>query len=595
MLDGDKVIHTASFVEDEAYAEENGSRQQPNPYHAFSRSQTVEGPVIFANYGTKEDYEFLKSRGVNLDGSIVLVRMGKLELGLKSKIAHAYQIQGMVTFSDYKSESWPAGPGYPDGAFERGSAVVSSFVPGDVLTPGWSSVSGHRIADPAKHPTTANIPIVPASWKDVQPFLDALKGHGVSVGDWSTEKPSVGEWWSGDADSPTVRLGVNIVTKNRHAIWNVFGKLGGVEQGELAVIIGAKRDSFCYGAVESTSGTAVMLELARIFMTMSAKLDWVPLRSIYFASWDGSNHNLAGSTEWVEYNIDELRRNGAVYISLDEAVSGKDFTATGHPMLQKAVESALVEVMHPATNNTMLSHWKEKHIEPFSSPGDYLAFQSYAGIASLELGFRGTAYPKGSCFDTFDWVQKFGDTEDFAYHRAISEVLSILILKLVDDPIVPFDVISYVSYLGWYLNDLKRYAESNSNYKEGVLNFDALKTSIDLLKGAGDKFNSWCNAWSSTVQSSGEPPIFSVHRWSWNTHLISIDKHLLDNIGIPSRTWFKHVIFGPQLWHPWEGDYAWGTYPAVRDQIESQNWKGAQNSIDRISTILTITANKLPI
>lgn len=93
---------------------------------------------------------------MNLDGSIVLVRMGKLELGLKSKIAHAYQIQGMVTFSDYKSESWPAGPGYPDGAFERGSAVVSSFVPGDVLTPGWSSVSGHRIADP---PSTLQLPI----------------------------------------------------------------------------------------------------------------------------------------------------------------------------------------------------------------------------------------------------------------------------------------------------------------------------------------------------------------------------------------------------------------------------------------------------
>lgn len=602
LLDGDKVTYAASLVEDEMYG--NGTdattHQQPTAYHAFSKAGSAEGPVIYVNYGSKEDLELLKSKNIDLNGAILLAKMGKVDLGVKAKLAHMYGAVGMVTFSDHPDKthrSWPEGPSYPEGAIQRGSASIPEIVPGDILTPGWSSISKHRVADPGNVQVLPEIPILPASWRDIKPFLEALKGHGVSVSnDWESDRPEIGEWWSGDQQSPRARMATSPIVKDRNAIWNVFGKIGGVEQGELAIVIGAKRDSWCYGAIESGSGTAVLLELARIFSHMRSKLDWVPLRSIYFASWDGSNHNYAGSTEWVELNVDELRRNGAVYISVDEAVAGKNFEASGHPMLERALYEILQQVRDPATNTTLGSQNSAKAIRPFREPGDYLAFQSHAGMASFQLGFKGNHYPKSSCFDSFEWVERFGETPDFAYHKTITDIAARLVLKLSDDPIIPFDLAAYARYVGWFLDDLKSYAESQSDYSEGKLDLDPLWTAVNQFKASAERYSAWYDGWTTTVESSGEPPVFSVHRWSWNSHLVGLDKHLLDNNGIPGRPWFKHVIFGPQMWHPsTQSRFAWGTFPAVRDFIEARQWDMAQVAVNRIATIMSISANKLPI
>lgn len=595
LIINNKVTYKASLLEDVA---DPAKDQQPFPYIAFSASGNVGGPIIFVNYGVKSDFEFLKSKNVDLQNSIVFMRMGKMNLGLKVRLAKEYGAIGVVTFSEHpdkNSKLWPDGPDYTLGSVERGTAAIPAFVPGDILTPGWSSFASPKTGENDKPPT--DIPVIPLSWKDAKPFLDSLKGHGIAVQDWSSDIPSIKEWWTGDKSnsSPVVKLSSYPVVKERHAIWNVFGKIGGTEQGELAIIIGAKRDSWCYGAVESNSGTAVLLELARIFGSMTNKLQWLPLRSIYFASWDGSNHNFAGSTEWVEYNVDELRRNGAIYISLDEIVSGKDFEATGHPLLQKAVNEVLRQVNDPATNSSIYNTWKNNKINPFSAPGDYLAFQSYVGMPSIELGFRGSRYPKNSCFDTFEWMKKYGEDENFGYHKAMTNVVSTLLMKLADDPVVPFDVSSYVDQLYAYIDDLQKYAESRPGFENGKLDLSILKRSVDQLRGSAERFNSWLSGWSKVFESGSEPPVYSVHRWSWNSHLVSLDKHMLDNNGVPSRPWFKHVIYGPQLWHPTDGKYIWGTFPAIRDFIEAGDWGRAQASVQRIGTILGISANKLPI
>lgn len=582
LLDGDKVVYKANMLEDLVYPDD-AHKQQPRPYVAFSQPGTAEGPLVFANYGTRADFAFLGEHGVDVRDCIVLVARGPLELGLVAKTAQEAGVRGLVTISDYTTGV------YPDGAVERGADVVP-VVPGDVLTPGWSSVGGHRVTEKPGSGTVPVLPIVPLAWRDARRFLEAVQGHGVEVNEWA-KHDGFGKWWSGDGKSVRVRLVNGIVEKDRHAVWNVFGKLAGVEQGELAVILGARRDSFCYGAVESGTGTAVLLELARVLSTMSSKLGWVPLRSIYFASWDASNHNWAGSTEWVEYNANELRKNGAVYISLDEVVSGQDFVAQGHPIFSKAVAEVVREVRDPATNETVFGRWMSKggQIDPFDQPGDYLGFQSFAGIASLAVGFRGSGYPRHSCFDSFEWMEAHGDGPEFEYHGAAVDVLSRLVLKLADDPIMPMDVRSYVDALDRYQKDLERYVESLG----GKLNFGALGGAIGKLRYMGDKFSSWESGWSNTVESGGEPSVFSVHRWSWNTHLVGLDKHLLDSAGVPGREWFKHVVFGPQMWHPTEGGYLWGTFPAIRDLAERRDWKGAQAMVERVAKVVLAGAGRL--
>lgn len=584
---------TATMVEDVLYDHPTEFQTQPRPFHAFSASGAVQGPLVYVNYGTKQDFEFLKKSGIAIEGCIVLMRNGKMETGLKVKLAELAGALGVVTFTDRPFSNldlWPDGPDYPMGAVERSSMAISALVPGDLLSPGYSSISSQRVVGEDQINNVPKIPAVPVSWKDVEPFLAAVKGYGVEM--QGSDVPRIESWWSGNQSAPEAKLVNYPIIKHRHPIWNVLGKLDGQEQKDLAIIIGAKRDSWCYGAVGPMSGTSVLLEVARIFTLMSAKLQWKPLRTIYFASWDGGDQNLAGTTEWVEFNMDTLRSKGVAYINLDDAISGQDLEVKGHPMLQTIVKHVLEQVKDPVRNQTIAHYWTPKDMKPFDEIGDYLPFSAYAGIPSLQLSFKGARYPKHSCFDSFEWMSKYGDPA-FEYHQTIVDIISKLILSLSDDPIIPFDMGAYADALDLYSVDLENYAKTQESWPT----IGAKLLDLSILKQGANKIRTFFNIfvgfradWTTITANSGETPSFMQMRWAWNNRLVNLDKMILSDDNnvvnkktelIPNRPWFKHPIFGPQLWHPTEGDFLWGTFPGIRDAIEKGDWNLAMELVNR--------------
>ena len=52
-------------------------------WHGLSRDGDVTGELVYANYGTKEDYDNLRATGVNVTGKIVITRYGAIFRGLK--------------------------------------------------------------------------------------------------------------------------------------------------------------------------------------------------------------------------------------------------------------------------------------------------------------------------------------------------------------------------------------------------------------------------------------------------------------------------------------------------------------------------------
>ena len=52
-------------------------------WHGLSRDGDVEGQLIYANYGRKEDYDELVAKGTDFTGKIVLTRYGGIFRGLK--------------------------------------------------------------------------------------------------------------------------------------------------------------------------------------------------------------------------------------------------------------------------------------------------------------------------------------------------------------------------------------------------------------------------------------------------------------------------------------------------------------------------------
>jgi N-acetylated-alpha-linked acidic dipeptidase len=597
--DDQQPLFDARLWEGEVYEHPTDAQAQPRPFHALSAPGNGTGHVVYANYGTKDDFAYLKAQGVELAGAVVFMKYGKMTLGLKVHLAELEGAVGVVAFSEKatNAKSWPDGPDYPEDAVQRADVAMTAICPGDILTPGWSSSSSSSVIDYSAAHNVPKIPSIPVSWNNVKPFLVALKGHGIKVdGEWANNgMPDLEEWWTGDANSPKAFIKNEPILKDRHSIWNVLGIIDGMEQYDKAIIIGAQRDSFCYGAVEPASGTAVLLELVRVFSLLNRQLGWTPLRSVYFASWDATEQNIAGSTEWVEYHVEQLRRDGLIYIDLDAAVSGTDIQVSGHPVFDGVIQNVLEHVSDPIKNSSSLADsWGDSHVSAFKDYGDYLPFFCHAGIASIRVRFQDNEtdglFPRHSCFDTIDWIKQNADPE-FRYHKALAEVIAFLVLKYSDEPVIPFNIAAYGDALHRYVKDLERYAKSMPGFNDGLLNFGLLVLAADRMIQDSVVFSEWMKDWTVTV-SDGEPPMVSGHRWNWNSRMTNLDKNILERNGIPHRNWYKHVVFGPQLWHPTTGDYEWSTFPGVRDAIEEGDWVQAQAQINRAASLIGFACDK---
>ena len=80
---------------------------------------------------------------------------------------------------------------------------------------------------------------------------------------------------------------------------NIVGVIHGSEEPDRYVIICNHRDAWGYGAVDPSSGTAIMMEVARVLGEKVKYEGWRPRRSIVFASWAAEEAGIMGSAEWV--------------------------------------------------------------------------------------------------------------------------------------------------------------------------------------------------------------------------------------------------------------------------------------------------------
>jgi hypothetical protein len=113
----------------------------------------------------------------------------------------------------------------------------------------------------------------------------------------------------------------------------------GIIQGDddKLIIFGAHHDTVYSGpgAVDDTSGTATVLELARQFGIMFSEYG-TPKHTIKFCTWGGEEEGLHGSKAWVEKYAESLNENLILYINLDmnhvdlDTERGKSLTLFGN-------------------------------------------------------------------------------------------------------------------------------------------------------------------------------------------------------------------------------------------------------------------------
>ena len=527
----------AKIEEDPIYT--NPPRQETPVFHGHSRSGDVTGPLIYANYGSRKDFKVLYDSGIDTRGAIALVRYygSQGDRALKVKAAELAGFAGCIIYSDpaddgfLKGDVAPNGKYMPEGAAQRGAVSLMSWVVGDVLTPGHASVKGAPRISKDDNPGLVNIPSIPLSWGDAKHLLESLKGFGQEARDeWKGGVPDV-EWWTGNLSSPQVHLVNDQDEVEEQPIWNVMGKITGMEQKEKSIIIGNHRDAWVYGATDPGSGTAVMLEVVSIFGDLVQR-GWRPLRTIEFASWDGEEYNLIGSTEYVERDVERLRQDGYAYLNVDSGVAGQKFRAAGSPVFRKSLLRVLDRTSDPTQNVTLRELWDHRggQLDGLGAGSDYVAFQDIAGVSSLDFGFDGP-HPYHSAYDNFEYMDTVGDP-GFHYHGVLAQIWSLLILEFSDRYVLPFDMSAYSASLTAWAIALENWVENKGANQDGnpAWSTEPLREAVLQFANDAREFEEFEMKWDTVVLGGGgfESAIMAAHRKSHNTRMANFETHLLD-------------------------------------------------------------------
>jgi N-acetylated-alpha-linked acidic dipeptidase len=618
-------------LQEPALPEDPTSSQQAEQlptYHAYSKDGDVTAPLVYVNYGIPEDYEQLDRMGVSVKGKIVIARYYHSWRGIKPKVAAEHGAVGCLIYSDPHDDGFVQGETFPKGAWrpkdgvQRGSVADMPVYPGDPLTPGVGATKDAKRLKIEDAPTITKIPVLPISYADAQPLLEALTGR-VAPPQW---RGGLGITYHVGPGAAKVHLKVksNWGTK---PVYDVIAKIPGATFPDEWVLRGNHHDAWVNGAEDPTSGMVAVLEEARALGEL-LKAGWKPKRTIIYCAWDGEEPGLLGSTEWAETHYDELQAHAVAYINSDG--NGRGYLGIeGSHTLEKFGNDIAREITDPETK---LSTWKRSHLHEIAeakspedrdkirqraderigalgSGSDYTAFLQHDGVASMNIGFGGEdgGGIYHSIYDDFYWYTHFSDT-NFVYGRALAQTGGTAILRLADADLLPFDFGDFADTMDTYVKELKTLAqktqadiqERNREIEEGLfqatddpkkpliappvetpapyLNFAPLDNATGALVSSATEYRKALEK----INANGGSAMAAASLTDVNKLLIESERKLTNSEGLPNRPWFKHQIYAPGFYT----GYAAKTMPAVREAIEQKQWKQADAGIVVVAHVL---------
>ncbi len=510
---------------------------------------------------------------------------------------------------------------------QRGSVANFAIYPGDPLTPGVGASKGAKRLKIEQAGSVLKIPTLPISWGDAQPLLAALGGP-VAPEDWRGALP-ITYRIGGDAKA-RVHLKVD-ADWGSQTIYNVIATLRGSEYPDQWVVRGNHRDGWVFGAADPLSGTTALLAEAKAIGEL-AKQGQRPKRTLVYASWDGEEAGLLGSTEWAEQHADELRRKAVLYVNTDG--NGRGFlNAGGSHALQRLVNSVAADVQDPDSGVSVLERQRARAridaqapaakpaqkdiaktaagggdipLKALGSGSDYSPFLQHLGLATLDLGYGGQGGGSGvyhSLYDSYDYFARFIDPQ-FAYLPLLSQTVGRTVLRVANAPVLPQRFGDFADAVAGYAQELKQQADSdrtaartqaellqagayaavdNPNRPQRApepkaavpqIDFAALDQAITRLQDSAKRYDMALAARGGNLDAHVRSKL--------NASLQRIDQTLLAEAGLPGRPWYRNLIYAPGL----ATGYEVKTLPGIREALEDRRWEDLSRYIVQTAAVL---------
>ena len=530
--------------------------------------------------------------------------------------------------------SFPRGGGRPDTGVQRGSVQDLTQYPGDPLTPGVGATAGAKRLTRETALTILKIPALPISYSDAIKIMSRLEGP--MIGGRARGGLALAYHWGG-TDAVKVHLAVKSDWSLK-PIYDVIAVMPGTTHPNEWVVRGNHHDGWVFGASDPLTGQVALMSEAKALGAL-ARTGWRPDRTIVYASWDGEEPGLLGSTEWVEAHADELARKAVLYINTDS--NGRGFlSAEGSHDLQHFVNAAARDVTDPLTSVSVLDRLRanvrerafagterraddtsdidaakaggDMPIGALGSGSDYSAFLQHLGIPSLDIGFGGEGGGGGSyhsAYDSFYHVTKFDDP-GLVYGAVLSKMVGRLVLRAADSPRVPARYGDFATTVSRYVSEVKKLGTDQRDKDRALRDLtrdDVFKLAshpddptiapeakgvtplIDMLvlEDAADRLARSAHTADATIERMATLPPAAQARVL--TLLRDIDQLLVDRVGLPGRPWFRNLIYAPGTLT----GYGAKTLPGVREAIEQRRFADATAYLTRTATVLNAYADRL--
>ena len=615
------------------------------PYNEYGADGDVTADLVYVNYGMAEDYKVLARRGVDVHGKIVIARYGEGWRGLKPKLAFEHGAVGCLIYSDPHDDGYARGDIYPKGGWrppegvQRGSVLDMTLYPGDPLTPGVGATKDAKRLPISEAKSILKIPVMPISYADAQPLLAALGGP-VAPQSWRGSLPITYHIGAGPAQ-------VHMLISSDWGLkplYDVIAKVRGSDDPEQWVVRGNHRDGWVYGAWDPLSGHIAMLAEAKAIGTL-LKSGWRPRRTLVYASWDGEEPALLGSTEWAEQHAAELQKKAVLYLNSDTNTRG--FLAPeGSHSLQRLLNDVARSVADPETgvstqarlrarmlvlgyekdptdkrdaaedkarNARLAASGGDLPIGALGSGSDYSAFLQHLGLTTLNIEYDGEDDQAGvyhSNYDTFEHYARFGDP-DFRYGVAEAQTVGHVVLRMADADVLPLQFGEFADTVGDYVAQLRKLTDEKRSGTADLerlldarafalnadptrvvgppereapvpqLDFAPLDAAVVRLQGSARAYDT-----AYAKLTSGQIKLDPSRQRALNELLQGMEQRLTDARGLPGRPWFKHFIYAPGVLT----GYGVKTLPGVREAIEADRWSEASEYIGVTAQVLAAYA-----
>ncbi|KAF1783591.1 Glutamate carboxypeptidase-like protein [Phytophthora cactorum] len=534
------------------------------PYLGYSDSGNVTASVVYVNYARPVDFQWLKDNNVTLEGKIALVRYGGNFRGLKVMLAEQHGMAGVLIYSDPLDDGYaqglvyPEGPWRPEGSFQRGSVQYNSIYGGDPLTPGFPSLPGEPYLSKEECKTIPHIPTLPLSYGQARYILESLEGKKAP------------ESWQGALN---LENGGYFVGDDEATYWSDLGRYWyyeGTEEPDQMIIIGNHRDA----------GSAVMLEIARGLGDL-LKDGWKPRRTLVIASWDGEELGLLGSTEFAEDHAELLKKQAVAYVNVDNVV-GPFVSSGGTPSIAKFLqETAQLIPGNPFHGVEVTENLYEQWVSQTAIRRSSLAVGADDGTLAPDhlIQFLGSG-TDFTAFYTASWYH-LGELglhhPHYATHTTMARWWGLITLRLVDNAIVPFDFSTYGLVMQ---EDLAGYEKIHGEMGRNV-DYAELHEASKIFQARIAEFA------EKNPKKKKEIRKLETERHFWNEKLVSLERYLLSDAGLPHRPWFKHMIFGPGFYEGYKG----AAFPGLSDCIVFEDDNTAiQTHVDDVAAVIKTAA-----